>query len=53
MSQADIDAFVHSARHRNLSPGGVTAAVARGIPVNGMHSSGYTALHFCCGMEGL
>jgi ankyrin repeat protein len=47
MSQADIDAFVHSAHYGTLTPQGVTAAVARGIPVNGRDSNGgYTALHF-------
>ncbi len=46
MSQADIDAFVRSARYGTLTPHDVTTAVARGIPVNG-RNSGWTntALH--------
>jgi ankyrin repeat protein len=47
MSQADIDAFVLSASNFTLTIEGVTAAVTRGIPVNGSHSSdGWTALHY-------
>ncbi len=47
MSQADIDAFVGSIGFCNmLAPRGVTAAVAKGTPVNGLHSSwSATALH--------
>jgi ankyrin repeat protein len=47
MSQADIDAFVDSVDYcGTLTPEGVTAAVAGGIPVNERHSSdGVTALH--------
>ncbi len=48
MSQAEIDAFVESARNYRLTPEGVTTAVVtRGISVCGRHSSdGWTALHF-------
>jgi hypothetical protein len=47
MSQADIDAFVFSAAWNDtLTPEGVTTAVTRGIPVNGLHRwAGCTALH--------
>ncbi len=47
MSQADIDAFVMCAYWRKtLTLKGVRTAVARGIFVNGRHSSdGWTALH--------
>jgi ankyrin repeat protein len=46
MSQADIDAFIHSASNGTLTPQGATKAVARGIPVNGRNSEwGDTALH--------
>jgi ankyrin repeat protein len=53
MSQADIDAFVESASwHNTLTPQGVTAAVAKGIPVNGRHSKwGCTALHWAVCLE--
>jgi hypothetical protein len=48
MTQAEIDAFVHSALDDTLTPEGVTSAVVtRGIPVNGRHSTwGWTALHW-------
>ncbi len=48
MSQADIDAFVVSARFGILTPESATAAVAsRGVPVNGRHSRiGSTTLHW-------
>jgi ankyrin repeat protein len=47
MSQADIDAFVHSAHYGTLTPQDMTAAVARGIPVNGRNSKwGITVLHY-------
>ena len=47
MSQADIDAFIHSAQDDMLTPEGVTTAVVnRGIPVNGRDSFGITALHY-------
>jgi ankyrin repeat protein len=48
MSQADIDAFIHSAQDDMLTPEGVTTAVVnRGIPVNGRSSILWaTALHY-------
>jgi hypothetical protein len=48
MSQADIDAFIHSAQKDMLTPEGVTTAVVtRGIPVNGRSRwGGNTALHW-------
>jgi ankyrin repeat protein len=48
MSQADIDAFVESAKNGKLTPEGVTTAVVtRGIPVNGQHSGNdVTALYW-------
>jgi ankyrin repeat protein len=48
MSQADIDAFVASARNNTLTPEGVTSAVVtRGISVNGRRRFLWdTALHW-------
>jgi ankyrin repeat protein len=53
MSQADIDAFVHSAGWDDtLTPEGVSKAVARGIPVSGRHSGyGWTVLHNAVSMK--
>jgi hypothetical protein len=48
IGQADIDAFVHSAKNDMLTPEGVmSAVVTKGIPVNGQHSTWCrTALHW-------
>jgi ankyrin repeat protein len=46
MSQDDIDTFVDSAFDGTLTPEGITAAVASGIPVNGRNRWGHTALHW-------
>jgi hypothetical protein len=47
ISQAHIDAFVRAAQLGTLLREGLTASVAKGIPVNGQHSdNGCTALHF-------
>jgi cytohesin len=53
MSQDDIDAFVRSANFRStFTSEGVTAAVEKGISVNGRHSEyGWTALQVAVDMK--